>query len=151
VALHLSCIALLALFLNGCKEPRLNEVPAQGSSSRTSVIADQAETTLSRPKNKPAPQAIPSPSPTPLASDPEDEIETPIPTPTLAPSPSPSPSPVQKVTALQPTYYGGIKTLLDKHCVKCHKAGGEFPDLSSYDNAKLHDNLVELRTRDQII
>lgn len=34
------------------------------------------------------------------------------------------------------TYDGQLKTVIDSNCVSCHKAGGQFPDLSTFDGAK---------------
>ena len=45
------------------------------------------------------------------------------------------------------TYSANIKSIIDINCVQCHGNGGNFPDLTTYDNTRANADLVKAETQ----
>ncbi|KOY50718.1 hypothetical protein I602_278 [Polaribacter dokdonensis DSW-5] len=45
------------------------------------------------------------------------------------------------------TYSANIKSIIDINCVQCHGNGGNFPDLTTYENTRANADLVKAETQ----
>lgn len=45
------------------------------------------------------------------------------------------------------TYSSNIKSIIDVNCVQCHGNGGNFPDLTTYENTRANADLVKSETQ----